>query len=70
MGHAYEYVDFCEKLPKWLYNFVFPAAMNKSYHCSLQHQCVVLSALWILTILTGIVMIIHCCLNLKFPDDI
>ena len=69
-----EYVWFYKKLPnclpKWLYHFAFPPAMNESSCCSISSPAFGIVSVLDLEDSNKCVVVSHCCFNLHFPDGI
>ena len=54
-------------LPKWLYHFTFPSAMNESSCCYTFLRYLMLSVFWF-SHFSSWVVVFHCCFILHFPD--
>ena len=67
----FSFVSSHQNLPKWLYHFAFPPALNESSCCSTS-----LSAFDVVSVLDFshsnrcILIMVSCCLTLHFPDGI
>ena len=66
---CWQFLTKLDSLPKWLYHFTFPTAMNESSVVAYSHQHLVLSVLDFVYS-SRYIMMLHCFSILHFPDNI